>query len=146
VKLTVRRIGNSLGLIIPRPTLRAWGVGEGDALELTADAIRPPRRRPSGHTALDELKRAISAEVVARFRPDEIRRGGLANLERWKQTGAWCSAYDDWLEILRSGDDARLYAAMVGKTDEANRLRQSMPYVGMLPKDVLEALREKAAA
>jgi len=146
MKLTVRRIGNSLGLIIPRRALRAWGVGEGDALELTPDAIRPRRPRRSGHAALDELKRAISAEVVARFRPDEICRRALANLERWKQTGAWCSAYDDWLEILHTGDDARLYAAMVGKTDEANRLRQSMPYVGMLPKDVLEELREEAAA
>jgi len=145
VKLTVRRIGNSLGLIVPRRVLNAWGVREGDSLELTPDGIRPRRPRQPGHTELDELKRAISAEVISRFRPDEIRRRSLENLERWKEGGAWCGAYAEWLEILR-GDDARLYGAMLGKTDKPNRLRQSMPYVGMLSKDVLENLREKAAA
>lgn len=146
MKIAVRSIGNSLGLIVPRKVLNAWGIGEGDFLELTVTGIRPRRPRRPGHTALDELKRAISAEVISRFRPAEIRRRSLENLKRWKKAGVWCSAYDEWLEILRSGDDARLFAAMVGKTDQANRLRQSMPYVGMLSKDVLENLREKAAA
>jgi antitoxin component of MazEF toxin-antitoxin module len=145
-KLTIRRIGNSLGVIVPRQALNAWGVREGDSLELTSGGIRPRRGRRSGHAMLDELKRAISAEVVARFRPDEIRSRSLENLRRWQENGAWCSAYDEWLEILRGDDDGRLYGAMVGKTDDANRLRQSMPYVGMLSKDVLEGLREKAAA
>jgi antitoxin component of MazEF toxin-antitoxin module len=146
VRLTVRRIGNSLGLIVPRKVLSAWGIGEGDFLELTPNAIRPRRPRRPGHAQLDELKRAISAEVISRFRPEEIRARALENLARWREAGVWCGAYDEWLEILRSGDDARLYAAMVGRTGEANRLRQSMPYVGMLPKDVLEVLREEAAA
>jgi hypothetical protein len=84
--------------------------------------------------------------VISRFRPEEIRAKSLDNLRRWQEAGAWCSAYDEWLELIGSGDDARLYGAMVGRTDDANRLRQSMPYVGMLSKDVLEELREKAAA
>ncbi len=32
---------------------------------------------------------------------------------------------------------------MISRDDRSNRLRQSMPYVGLLPKDVVEALREK---
>jgi len=146
MKLAVRRIGNSLGVIVPRRVLNDWGIGEGDFLQLTASGIAPRRRRQSGHAKLDDLKRAISAEILSRFRPEEIRARSLENLGRWKASEVWCSAYEEWLEILSSGDDARLYAAMVGKTDEANRLRQSMPYVGMLSKDVLEDLREKAAA
>jgi len=146
MKLAVRRIGNSLGVIVPRKALNDWGVREGDFLELTARGIGPRRRQRSGHAQLDDLKRAISAEVISRFRPEEIRSRSLANLKRWQEAGAWCSAYDEWLEIVSSDDDARLYAAMLGKTDEANRLRQSMPYVGMVSKDVLETLREKAAA
>jgi len=146
MKLTVRRIGNSLGVIVPGKALKDWGIREGDSLELTADGIRPRRRQRSGHVRLDDLKKAISAEVISRFRPEEIRSRSLANLKRWKAAGVWCSAYDEWLEIVSSDDDARLYAAMLGKTDEANRLRQSMPYVGMVSKDVLETLREKAAA
>lgn len=146
MKLTIRRIGNSLGVIVPRKALKTWGMREGDSFELTSGGIHPrPARRP-GHARLDALKRAISAEVIARFRPEEIRSRSLANLRRWKESGAWCSAYDEWLEIVSGSDDARLYDAMVGRTDRADRLRQSMPYVGLLSKDLLERLREQAAA
>jgi antitoxin component of MazEF toxin-antitoxin module len=145
VKLTVRRIGNSLGVIVPRATLRQWGVGEGGGLELTPHGIRPPRRTRGAHAALDALKRAIALEVAARHGADEIRRRSAANLARWKRSGVWSSAYDEWQEIVSSGDDGRLYAAMLGQDERANRLRQSMPFVGMLPEGVLERLREEAA-
>ena len=35
VKLTVRRVGNSLGLTLPAEAVKALRVGEGDALYLT---------------------------------------------------------------------------------------------------------------
>jgi len=41
MKLQVRRIGNSLGIIVPKDALQAWGVGEGDHLELGERGIRP---------------------------------------------------------------------------------------------------------
>ncbi len=145
MKLTLRRIGNSLGVIVPREVLRSWRVGEGDSLELTADGIRPPRRGRSAHAALDILKRAIALAVVERHPADTIRSHSRANLRRWKRGGVWGEAYRRWQEILDSGDDGRLYAAMLGENDESNRLRQSMPFVGMLPQDVLEKLREEAA-
>ena len=44
------------------------------------------------------------------------------------------------------GSDEALYGAMVGADDRGNRLRQSPPYAGMLPRDVLERLREEIAA
>ena len=40
MKLLIRRVGNSLGVIIPRKALDLWGLGEGDHLELTALAFR----------------------------------------------------------------------------------------------------------
>ena len=145
MRLTVRRIGNSLGVIVPRGILDGWGLREGDSLELTDRGIGPPRRRLSGHRPLDELRRRIALEVASRFRPEQIRSKSLANLERWKEAGVWCGAYDEWWDILHDPDDGHLYAAMLGQTDDANRLRQSMPYAGMLSKDTLERLREEAA-
>jgi antitoxin component of MazEF toxin-antitoxin module len=145
MKLTVRRIGNSLGVIVPKATLREWGVAEGGSLELTPQSIRPHRRRRGAHEALDKLKRAIALEVAARHSAEEIRRRSSANLDRWKRAGVWCDAYGEWREILSSNDDGQLYAAMVGEDERANRLRQSMPFVGMLPDGVLERLREEAA-
>ena len=146
MKLQVRKIGNSLGVILPRALLDAWGVREGGTLEANHGGIWPSGRNAHGHAELDELKRRISLEVLALHKPEDIRRRSLDNLGRWKKSGAWCGAYDEWRKILEHGSDEALYAAMVGVDDRGNRLRQSPPYAGMLPRDVLERLREEIAA
>ena len=146
VRLRIRRIGNSLGVIVPREMLNAWGVREGGTLEGDNAGIWPPGRKPRGHAELDELKRRISLEVLARHKPAGIRRRSLENLARWKKSGVWCGAYDEWLEILEHGSDQALFGAMAGTDDRGNRLRQSPPYAGMLPRDVLERLREEISA
>jgi len=146
MKIRVRRVGNSLGVILPRRLLAAWGVGEGGMLEVGEAGIWPPRRRVRGHADLDELKRRIAIEVLARHGPHDVRRRSLENLARWKQSGAWCGAYDEWRAILERGSDEEVYAAMLGTSDRCNRLRQSMPYVGMIPQRTLERLREEVSA
>ena len=146
MRLMIRRIGNSLGVIVPKTALDAWGVGEGDTLELTARGIgpRPPSR--AVHDALDEHKRKLAAAVAARFSANAIRAQSLANLHRWRNAGMWVSAYDEWMDILRSGDDGALFAAMLSRDERSNRLRQSPPYVGLLPRDEVAKLNEEAAA
>lgn len=145
MKLPLRRIGNSLGVIIPRTTLDAWGVGEGDPLELTERGIRPPSRRHA-HDELDLLKRRIALAVVDHFSPRQFRAQILANLHRWKRSGAWVSAYDEWQQIAQSEDDGALYAVMLGPDERATRLRQSAPYVGLLAREEVERLNDEAAA
>ena len=146
MKLVVRRIGNSLGVIVPKAALDDWGVGEGDSLELTARGIGPVRRPGLLHQALDELKRSIALAVVRDFTAREIRAQILANLQRWKRQGAWVSAYDEWRDIARRGDDGELFAAMLGRDDDAVRLRQSMPFVGLLSQTEVRRLHEEASA
>jgi len=146
MRISIRRVGNSLGVVIPRATLARWGLQEGDSLDLTPDGLFPPRRRDgNAQRRLDEFKRNLALEVVRRIPIAEIRSASLRNLERWRSGGAWCSAYDDWQRLLERGSDAMVYAAMVGRDDESDRLRQSPPYMGMLPSAVLEKLREEAA-
>lgn len=145
MKLPIRRVGNSLGVIVPKATLEAWGLGEGDALELTEHGLRPARRAGLTHQALDELRRSIALAVVRRCAPREIRAQILANLHRWKKQGAWVSAYDEWRAIARRGDDGELFAAMLGRDEDAVRLRQSMPFVGLLPQAEVRRLNEEAA-
>ena len=145
MKLPLRRIGNSLGVIVPKSALEAWGLGEGDALELTERGIRPAERAGLSHQALDELKRSIALAVVRRCEPREIRAQILANLHRWEKQGAWVSAYDEWRDIARRRDDGALFAAMLGRDEEAVRLRQSMPFVGLLPQSEVRRLHEEAA-
>ena len=146
MKLTVRRVGNSLGIILPKDTLKAWGVGEGDHLELTERGIRPPARGGLSHQALDELKRSIALAVVRSFTSREIRAQMLANLHRWKKQGTWGPVYDEWQAIAQSEDDGALYAAMLGRDDDAVRLRQSMPGVGLLPQAEVRKLNEEAGS
>ena len=145
MKLTIRRIGNSLGVIVPKSALAAWGLSEGDALELTEHSIRPPGV-VSASQALDALKHAIAVAVATRFPANRIRAHSLANLHRWRHSGAWVSAYDEWRQILASGDDGALFAAMLGRDERSERLRQSPPYVGLLPREEVRKLNEEAAA
>jgi antitoxin component of MazEF toxin-antitoxin module len=146
MKLVVRAIGNSLGIIIPRSVLDDWNVGKGDALELVGRSIRPVHDESTAHAQLDELKRRLAVAVTARCSAHEIRARSLANLHRWKRNGAWVSAYDEWQRILESGDDGALFATMLGRDERANRLRQSPPYVGLLPRDQVQRLNEETSA
>jgi antitoxin component of MazEF toxin-antitoxin module len=145
MRLRIRRVGNSLGVIIPKRALLAWGLGEGDCLELTDSAIRPVARAGRAHDALDALKRAIALAVVRDFTPRQIRAQMLANLHRWRNQGTWVSAYDEWQALAEQPDDGALLAAMLGQDENAARLRQSMPFVGLLSQDELRRLREEAA-
>jgi len=147
VKLAIRRIGNSLGVIIPRTTLEAWGLGEGDVLELTEHGIRPAERSTGySHQSLDELKRSLALAVLRRFTPREIRAQILANLYRWKNQGTWVPAYAEWQDLAHREDDAALFAAMLGRDGRAVALRQSMPFVGLLSQEEVRKLHAEAAA
>jgi antitoxin component of MazEF toxin-antitoxin module len=145
MKVRVRRVGNSLGVLLPKALLDAWGIGEGDELELTERGIRPPARGGFSHRELDDLRLSLSMAVVRRHTAREIRAKILANLHRWKRQDSWVSAYDEWNHIARSEDDGALFAAMLGRDENAVRLRQSMPYVGLLPQQEVKELYEEAA-
>jgi len=146
MQLQIRRVGNSLGVILPKSVLAEWGVGEGDALELTQGGIAPPSRGGRSQVMLDELKRLLSLAVIRHFSPQEIRAQSIANLYRWKRQGTWVSAYDHWTEILQRGSDGELFNAMLGRNDNSNRLRQSMPYVGLLSQEQVKKIYEEAGA
>lgn len=143
--MRIRRVGNSLGVLLPKATLEAWGVGEGDQLELGERGLHPPTRSGFSHQELDELRRSLAVAVIQRYAPREIRAQILANLHRWKQSGVWGRAYEEWRDIASDEDDGRLFAVMLGRDEVAVRMRQSAPFVGLLPKEEVRRLNEKAA-
>jgi antitoxin component of MazEF toxin-antitoxin module len=145
MKLTVRRVGNSLGVILPKATLEAWGVEEGGSLELSERDIRPAARGGFTQQELDEHKRRLAAAVVSQFTAQHIRAHSLGNLHRWMSGGVWSSAYEEWKKIIESATDGELFAVMLGRDERSNRLRQSPPYVGMLAQTEVEKLNEEAA-
>ena len=143
MKTALRRIGNSLGIIIPKPVLDAWNAREGDCLHVSTEGIFPANRA-NARERLDEHKRRLAVAVASRFPPRQIRAHSLANLHRWREAGAWVSAYDEWKKILEEPDDGSLFAAMLGRDERATRLRQSAPYVGMLPREEVRRINEEA--
>lgn len=143
MKVRIRRVGNSLGVLIPKATLDEWGLGEGDMVDLER---RTRARRGGGRELLDELKRRLAVAVVSAFTANQIRAHSLANLHRWKQRGVWIGAYDEWRSILEHGSDGELFAAMLGQDERSIRLRQSPPYVGLLPRAEVERINEEASA
>jgi hypothetical protein len=145
MKLVVRRIGNSLGVILPKAALDAWGVEEGDHLDLTERGIGPALRGGFSTEQLDEHKRRLAAAVVSRFTAQHIRAHGLANLHRWKANGVWNPAYGEWKNLLERADDGELFAVILGRDERSNQLRQSPPYIGMLPREQVRRLNEEAA-
>ena len=146
MRVTLRRIGNSLGVLVPKAKLDAWGLDEGDALELTDQGLRPPRRGGFTHEELDEHRRNVALAVVGNFTARQIRAQILANLHRWKGQGVWGKAYEEWRKIVASDDDGELFAAMLGRDENAIRLRQSAPFVGLLSKEEVRKLNEEAAS
>jgi antitoxin component of MazEF toxin-antitoxin module len=145
MKLIVRRIGNSLGVIMPKPTLAAWGLAEGDHLDCDEKGIRPVSRGGFTHAELDEHKRRLAAAVASRFTAQHIRAHGLGNLHRWRASGTWGDAYDEWKRLLEDSSDGELFAVLLGRDERSNQLRQSPPYVGMLTREEISKLNEEAA-
>jgi antitoxin component of MazEF toxin-antitoxin module len=144
MKIKLRQVGNSLGVILPKEILNRWSVEEGDELEFTEKGLRPAARGGLPHEALDELKRSIALAVARDFTPRQIRAQALANLTRWKSQGTWGPAYDEWKDIALSQDDGVLYQAMLSRDENSTRLRQSMPFVGLLSRDEVRKLNEEA--
>lgn len=144
MKVVLRKIGNSLGVIIPKTILDRWGVGEGDHLTVGDEGIRPASIAAPAHEVLVELKRKVAAAVAAHCTARQIRAHSLSNLHRWGSNGVWVTAYDEWKAILESEDDGKLFAAMLGRDENSIRLRQSAPYAGLLPREQLKRFNEEA--
>jgi hypothetical protein len=94
--------------------------------------------RQNAQSQLDSFKLELAKAVLRAVDMATLRRRSLANLERWRENGSWCSAFAEWQELMGSGSDAEVVAAMTGSDETANRLRQSAPYVGLLPRKSAE--------
>ena len=97
----------------------------------------------NAHARLDLLKLRFAETVLREFNILRVRQKSLANLVRWKKQGTWCSAYDEWTDLMTSGSDADVINAMTSPDENANRLRQSPPFVGLLDQATVDGLPKK---
>ena len=115
-KVVIRKVGNSLGVLLPKELAAHWGVGVGDFLTVSEDGIMPPPKKNT-QLVLDDLKLAISMEVVSRFPVDAIRKKSKENLARWKKQGTWGPAYTEWPEPGRSSSRQKASQSMWWRPD-----------------------------
>lgn len=94
--------------------------------------------RLNAQSRLDAGKLKFAQNVLSFVDMDTLRRHSLANLKRWRQRGSWCSAFAEWERLMASGSDAEVVAAMTDPDENANRLRQSAPYVGLQNREGTE--------
>lgn len=90
--------------------------------------------RQNAQSRLDADKLELAQAVLSSVNMAALRRRSLANLKRWRESGSWCTAFAEWEKLMASGSDADVVAAMTGSDENANRLRQSAPYVGLLTR------------
>jgi hypothetical protein len=88
--------------------------------------------RQNAQSRLDALKLELAQTVLRSVDMGVLRRHSLANINRWRKNGSWCSAFTEWEYLMETGSDAEVIAAMTGSDENANRLRQSAPYVGLV--------------
>lgn len=92
---------------------------------------------------LDEYKLRLGEAVVRTVDMKLVRRKSLENLARWKANGVWCSAYDEWYVLMTEASDDKIRAVLTGRNEDANRLRQSPPYTGILDQRLVVEIRNK---
>jgi len=90
--------------------------------------------RENAQSRLDAHKLELAKTVLRSVDMDTLRSRSLANLKRWRESGSWCRAFAEWEKLMATDSDAEVVAAMTGSDENANRLRQSAPYVGLLAR------------
>lgn len=95
-----------------------------------------PRRTIFSHAAIDRRNAEHDHLVAARLRHDRrILRGARANLHRWmardgKQVRP---VFAEWCRLLECLSANELADFLISDTPLARRLRQSSPFMGLLP-------------
>lgn len=94
------------------------------------------------HDVVDQRSLALDQAVAERLRanPDLLEQA-KANLRRWlaqhDDVPSLRRCYQEWLEILDNWPLDKILELLTGEDDEAKRLRQNSPFVGILsPSEV----------
>ena len=97
------------------------------------------------HQFLDRLALAYHYAIAARLivAPEEVLDIARDNLRRWLKIHAGSStsyALEEWQHLLDTRTVPELIAIITEDFDEGQRLRQSTPFVGVLPESEREEL------
>jgi hypothetical protein len=94
---------------------------------------RGPRATRRDHAWIDERSRALHARVAEKLRqrPELLAVAG-ANLDRWETLRGPDPTLDEWRSLLRETALPDLLRLLTQEGENADRLRQSSPFAGIL--------------
>jgi hypothetical protein len=97
---------------------------------------RGPRATRRDHAWIDERSRALHARIAEKLRerPSLLSVAG-ENLDRWERLRGRDHASDEWRTLLTGTPLPALLRLLTEDGEEANRLRQSSPFAGILTAD-----------
>ncbi|MGH7625212.1 MAG: hypothetical protein ACREOJ_07835 [Gemmatimonadaceae bacterium] len=111
---------------------------------------RRSRKPTRSHAALDERAHDWASAIAERLRydPSLVERARISIKRRAAHaSAAERKELEEWLRILRTMSRSRLQRFLIEKSERANRLRQTMPFLDVLNADerleILEAWRAR---
>lgn len=106
------------------------------------DSRAEPRQHRDAHARRDDEKLRLHHAVARLLLRDPERVLAIArdNLRRWRLDDADAPYYEEWDEILRTRGVHELAEFIVADSEDARRLRQSTPFVGVVPREERDAI------
>lgn len=91
----------------------------------------------NAHAKRDEERLQLH-RVIARMLledPERVLSIARDNLRRWRLQDPDAPYYEEWDQLLRGSGAAELAELLVADSEDARRLRQSTPFVGVVPQE-----------
>jgi hypothetical protein len=108
-----------------------------------ADRRRDPnwlRKHPlykHSHQWMDRVDLAMARRIAEKIREKpELMQIAWAQLRRWKKMDHdWPACFREWEHIMKENSPDRVLQILTQDNDEGQRLRQSDPFIGILPEE-----------
>jgi hypothetical protein len=99
------------------------------------------------HSEIDQLSLELARREADRLRQNpELLEIGRANLARWSRqnasSGSLLRCYAEWQEIL-SRPVEEICDLLCSTSEDAQRLRQNSPFVGVLSQEEVREIRSR---
>lgn len=92
---------------------------------------------------LDNRKRNVAIRLFLEVPLADLRRYGLAWLERWREKNGEAHWFKEWEELINSGSDELLAHTLLSSEEEPTRQRLSMPFSGLLDFDTVLRIKRQ---
>ena len=94
---------------------------------------RGPRATRRDHAWIDERSRALHAKIAEKLREQPaLVSVADENLDRWERLRGRDPALDEWRTLLSATPLPDLLRLLTEESENADRLRQSSPFAGIL--------------